>query len=75
MLAEVNSYYIRRLTQWLSFTRLDRLKLQFSSSHVKFDVWAGRNERLIKAGAYGLLIVVNLYRAVAIKYSNGPYKH
>lgn len=29
---------VKHLTQWLSLTRLDQLKLQFSSSHVKIDV-------------------------------------
>ena len=34
----VSTNYIRRLAQRSSFTHLSRHKLQFSSSHVNFDV-------------------------------------
>ena len=34
---------VKHLTHWLSLARLDWLILQFSSSHVKFDVYMGLN--------------------------------
>ena len=38
VVVNLNSNKVRHLTQQSSFTRLERLKLQFSSSRVKFDV-------------------------------------
>ena len=38
--------YIRRFTQRSSFTQLGRHKLQFSSSHVKFDIWPEPNSNV-----------------------------
>ena len=57
MLVDLSSNKVKRLTQRSRFTRLDRLTLQFSSSHVNFDVWPGPCTQLFSAFYLSIIIL------------------